>query len=89
MSTGPYCNQAQPEQDPGRQCDPVPVIARLVDSDGAEWWWPAVIHRSSRDGQRVLIAWLPNPVDPGSQDLIWLSVADVSTMLRAPAAPTG
>ena len=88
MSTGPYRNQARPDDLPGLPCDPVPVIARLVDVNGAEWWWPATIHRRSQDDRHVLVAWLPNPIDPGSQDLIWLSVDDVSTTLRMPTPPT-
>lgn len=57
----------------------IPVIARLVYSDGTEVWQPARANRWTRT--QVLVIWLRDPSSPLSTELCWLAVQDVTQVI--------
>lgn len=57
----------------------IPVIARLVYSDGTEVWQPARANRWTQS--QVLVLWLSDHSSPLSTQLCWLSTSDVTRMI--------
>lgn len=77
----PVLNAEQPPEIPRRQMGRVPVVARLVRPDGAEWW-PATANRWT--STHVLVHWLEDGDDPSRHyELAWLRAEDVRRFLTA------
>lgn len=89
-------NREQPARAPVAPMGDVPVIVRLVWSDGAEEWRPARAVRWTRT--HVMVAWLPDgpPGATPTETWVWLRAADVMRSVtwlvrpeRTPARRTG
>ena len=63
-------NREVPESAPVRPQGDVPVIARVVWSDGSEEWRPARAVRWT--STHVMVAWRDSPKDPYSERHEWL-----------------
>ena len=69
-------NRDLPAQVPVRPQGNVPVIVRVVWSDGAEEWRPARAVRWT--ATHVMVAWRDDEADPRSERHEWLRAADVA-----------
>lgn len=62
----------------------VPVLARLVLTDGTETWRMASANRWTRE--HVLVLWRNNPDNPYSSQSCWLAAGDVARAFTGPTA---
>lgn len=69
-------NSEVPEGIPTRPQGDVPVIVRVVWTDGAEEWRPARAIRWTRG--HVMVAWREDPAQPRSERHTWLRAGDVA-----------
>ncbi|GAA4625385.1 hypothetical protein [Cellulomonas oligotrophica] len=69
-------NSEVPDGIPTRPQGDVPVIVRVVWSDGVEEWRPARAVRWTRS--HVMVAWRDRETDPRSERHTWLRAGDVA-----------
>ncbi|MFS0705887.1 hypothetical protein AB6N23_15355 [Cellulomonas sp. 179-A 9B4 NHS] len=69
-------NSEVPEGIPTRPQGDVPVIVRVVWTDGSEEWRPARAVRWTRG--HVMVAWRDDAADPRTERHTWLRAGDVA-----------
>ena len=82
-------NRDLPESVPVRPQGNVPVIVRIVWSDGAEEWRPARAVRWT--ATHVMVAWRDDEADPRSERHEWLRAGEVARSVSwfvPPSRPT-
>jgi hypothetical protein len=79
-------NRDLPAAIPTRPSGDVPVIVRVVWSDGDEEWRPARAVRWT--STHVMVAWRDEDGDPRSERHEWLKAADVARSVRWLVSPT-